>query len=130
MNGIRIGACIKRQMICTFSFPTHRANIAFSKYFLTIIIFRILLSSISENSYRSGGEECLLKDGWKFAYDGTHATTRLLDRPFCEDNQLYVLDGFILFPNVQMDHVETEDLKYLYSDCNPVRLSVTLLPEI
>lgn len=72
-------------------------------------------------------EESILPEGWQFAYDSGSATCRLLDQPYCEDCQLYVIDGFILSPNVQLDAVETEDLGFEYSDHNPVRLDVTLL---
>lgn len=72
-------------------------------------------------------EESILPEGWKLAYDSTSATCRLLDQPYCEHCQLYVIDGFILSPNVQLDAVETENLAFEHSDHNPVRLDVTLL---
>ena len=73
-------------------------------------------------------EESILPEGWQFAYDSTVATCRLLDQPYNEDCQLYVIDGFILSPNVQLDAVQTVDLGFEFSDHNPVRLTVTLLP--
>lgn len=73
-------------------------------------------------------EESALPEGWQFAYDGATATCRLLDQPYCEACQLYVIDGFILSPNVQLDTVETVALDFEHSDHNPVRLDVTLLP--
>lgn len=71
----------------------------------------------------------MLPEGWQFAYDVTFATCRLLDQPYSEECQKYVIDGFILSPNVRMDTVETIDMQFQYSDHNPVRLNVTLLPE-
>lgn len=68
-----------------------------------------------------------LPEGWQFAYDSTAATCRLLDQPYCDDCQRYIIDGFILSPNVQIDTVETDDLDFLNSDHNPVRLTVTLV---
>jgi hypothetical protein len=44
------------------------------------------------------------------------------------DTQYYVIDGFIVSPNVQVDSVETVDAGFEFSDHNPVMLHVTLLP--
>ena len=73
-------------------------------------------------------EESSLPEGWQFAYDSSVGTCRLLDRPFDGTNQLYVIDGFILSPNVQLQAVETVDLQFENADHNPVRLNVTLKP--
>lgn len=73
-------------------------------------------------------EESILPDGWQFACDTSAATCRLLDQPYCEDCQLYVIDGFILSPNVELREVETVSLDFEYSDHNPVRLDVRLMP--
>ncbi len=67
-----------------------------------------------------------LPEGWQFAYDTETATCRLLDQPYSEACQLYVIDGFILSPNVTLSHVETVDLGFACSDHNPVRLQFTL----
>lgn len=71
-------------------------------------------------------EQSILPDGWQFAADVDSATCRLLDQPYCEDCQLYVIDGFILSPNVQLREVQTVELDFEYSDHNPVRLVVEL----
>ena len=55
-------------------------------------------------------------------------TCRLLDQPYNENCQLYVIDGFILSPNVRLESVQTQDLNFENSDHNPVRLQVTLAP--
>lgn len=68
-------------------------------------------------------------DGWQYAYDDMTATCRLLDAPYSSANtQLYVIDGYIVSPNVQIDAVRTLDEDFAYSDHNPVLLDVTLLP--
>ncbi|MBO5953523.1 MAG: endonuclease [Oscillospiraceae bacterium] len=72
-------------------------------------------------------ENTALPEGWQYAYDGDTATCRLLDRPYDKNSQLYVLDGFIVSPNVQIDAVEAVDLGFAHSDHNPVKLNVTLL---
>ena len=71
-------------------------------------------------------EENILPEGWQFAYDSSSPTCRLLDKPYDETNQLYVIDGFILSPNLQLKAVETVDLDFENSDHNPVRLQVVL----
>ena len=82
----------------------------------------------SENWIPGILEESNLPDNWQFAYDSTQATCRLLDQPYCEDCQLYVIDGFILSPNVKMEDVQTIPLNFEHSDHNPVRLRINLLP--
>lgn len=67
-------------------------------------------------------ESSILPEGWNFAYDTENATCRLLDAPYSEDSQLYVIDGFIVSPNVEVKNIETVDLDFEYSDHNPVQL--------
>ena len=69
-----------------------------------------------------------LPEGWRYAFDGGNPTCRLLDQPYCEDCQLYIIDGFILSPNVALTEVETVHLDFTHSDHNPVRLAVRLVP--
>lgn len=73
-------------------------------------------------------EETDLPDGFRFAFDGDTPSCRLLNEPLNESSQMYILDGFIVSPNVQVDFVETEELNFAASDHNPVKLQVTLLP--
>lgn len=71
-------------------------------------------------------EESSLPEGWRFAYDSSSPTCRSLDQPYDGTNQVYVIDGFILSPNVQLTSVQTVDLDFENSDHNPVRLQVVL----
>ncbi len=73
-------------------------------------------------------EEGALPDGFRYAFDGNRPTCRLLNHPLSEDSQVYVLDGFIVSPNVRVNQVETLDLSFANSDHNPVKLQLTLLP--
>lgn len=73
-------------------------------------------------------EESALPEGFRYAFDGSHPSCRLLNHPLSEDSQVYVLDGFIISPNVQVDQVETLELGFANSDHNPVKLQLTLLP--
>ena len=72
-------------------------------------------------------DESILPEGWQFAADIDAATCRLLDQPYCQDCQLYVIDGFILSPNLILEEVETQQLDFQHSDHNPVRLQVSLV---
>ncbi len=77
-------------------------------------------------------EQDILPEGWQFACDLTVPSCRLLNHPYDPDpagNQFYVIDGFILSPNVRLDSVETLDLQFQYTDHNPVSLRATLLDQ-
>lgn len=74
-------------------------------------------------------EESSLPEGFTYAFDGETASCRLLDAPYDEDSQLYVIDGFILSPNVQLESVQTIDLDFANADHNPVRLCIRLAEE-
>lgn len=75
-------------------------------------------------------EEDMLADGWRFAYDLGVPSCRLLNQPYDpadgENTQYYVIDGFILSPNVELAAVEGVDLGFANSDHNPVLISVKL----
>ena len=75
-------------------------------------------------------DDSLLPEGWRFAYDTAAPSCRLLNQPYDpadrENTQYYVIDGFILSPNVELNEVHTLDLAFENSDHNPVELSVTL----
>lgn len=72
----------------------------------------------------------LLPDGWNYAYDLDTPSCRLLNQPYdpedTENTQYYVIDGFILSPNVKLNDVECVDLGFENSDHNPVLMNVTL----
>lgn len=88
------------------------------------------LYPIAENSTWIPGilEQSSLQEGWQYAYDSSTPTCRLLDAPLSDTTQCYVIDGFILSPNIQLELVETISQEFTYSDHNPVKLCVTLLP--
>lgn len=84
---------------------------------------------VTDNAWTPGIlEESALPEGFRYAFDSSNASCRLLDRPLSEDSQLYVIDGFIVSPNVQVELVETVELGFANSDHNPVRMDLTLLP--
>lgn len=71
----------------------------------------------------------ILPDGWRFAVDDTAPTCRLLNRPYDgnrEQTQFYVIDGFIVSPNVEVESVRVIETDFQYTDHNPVKLVAAL----
>jgi endonuclease/exonuclease/phosphatase family metal-dependent hydrolase len=72
------------------------------------------------------------ENGWKFGIDLDldHPTCRLLNQPYDAlnraNNQYYLIDGFIVSPNINIVSVEIVEQDFLYSDHNPVVMEVTL----
>lgn len=71
-----------------------------------------------------------LPEGVRLVYDATLPTCRSLDQVYTGDRQnhtFYLIDGFIVTDNVQVDAVHTIDLDFAASDHNPMLLEATLL---
>jgi hypothetical protein len=88
---------------------------------------------VLDDAYWAPGtlDAAMLPEGWQFAADASVPTCRLLNGSYSgsyADTQLYVIDGYILSPNVQLDAVQTLDAGFTYADHHPVRLEATLLP--
>ena len=68
--------------------------------------------------------------GWQYVYDLSSPTCRLLNKPYDPEDtlntQYYVIDGFIISPNLQLELVETLNMGFENSDHNPVHMRVTL----
>ena len=62
--------------------------------------------------------------------DASHPSCRSLERSYTGENkknfQFYVIDGFIVSANVQVDRLENLDLEFACTDHNPVVLDLTL----
>ena len=75
--------------------------------------------------------EEMLPEGFSYAFDSRTPTCRLLNQPYDPEDtantQHYVIDGFILSPNVELKSVETLDEGFVNSDHNPVLLNVSLM---
>lgn len=75
-------------------------------------------------------EESSLPEGFRYVYDLSVPTCRLLNQPYdpsdTENTQYYVIDGFIVSPNVTVSEVSVLDLGFENSDHNPVLISVSL----
>ena len=75
-------------------------------------------------------EEESLPEGFRYLFDLSVPSCRLLNQPYdpsdAVNTQYYVIDGFIVSPNVTVESVEGLDLGFENSDHNPVLISVTL----
>lgn len=71
-----------------------------------------------------------LGEGWRFAWDDSVPTCRLLNQPYdpadTENTQYYVIDGYLVSPNLTVERCDTLDAGFAFSDHNPVRLSLRL----
>ncbi len=75
-------------------------------------------------------ERTILPEGWTFAADDSTPTCRSGDKPYNAqnpENHFYVIDGFILSPNVKLSSVSTLPLGFQFSDHNPVRIEFELM---
>ena len=69
---------------------------------------------------------------WKFVYDDTKPTCRSLKRKYNDEDaanhdwQYYVIDGFLVSPNVNTLSVDVIDLDFQNSDHNPVHMTFEL----
>lgn len=71
-----------------------------------------------------------LPDGISLVYDAALPTCRSLDQAYTGDREnhtFYLIDGYIVTDNVQVDAVRTLDLDFAASDHNPMVLEATLL---
>lgn len=87
---------------------------------------------MQDGSYWTPGvlTDDMLPDGWSFVYDDTNPTCRLNNAPYdSATSQHYVLDGFIVSPNVTVESVQTIATGFEYSDHSPVELQITLSEE-
>lgn len=82
-------------------------------------------------------EPDILPEGWQFAVDGDTPSCRLTNAsytPALTDDAIrknwsyYVIDGFILSPNITVQSVKTLDESFRYADHNPVKLRILLNP--
>ena len=71
-----------------------------------------------------------LADGWRYVWDDSVPSCRLLNQPYDpkdeENSQYYGIDGFLVSPNLSIESVQTLEEEFAYTDHNPVLLHVTL----
>ena len=65
-----------------------------------------------------------------FSMDSALPTCRSLDKPYYNSDkathQYWMLDGFIVSNNIQVDEIKTLDYGFVNTDHNPVKLNITL----
>lgn len=68
-----------------------------------------------------------LTNDFRFANDSSIPTCRLLNEPYNPKTaQFYVIDGFIVSPNIEVNKIKTVDLQFKNSDHNPVMMQIKL----
>lgn len=69
----------------------------------------------------------LFPANWIWAYDNSKPTNRWVNIPYSRgETQTTIIDFFLLSPNIQLLEVNTIDLKFEYSDHNPVKIKIAL----
>lgn len=64
---------------------------------------------------------------WQWCYDKNVPTARSLDQPYVEgENFTTIIDGFLVSPNLRVDEVKGYNLRFEYSDHNPVAVTVSI----
>lgn len=60
-------------------------------------------------------------EGWQWVFDKSQATVRSNEKSYREnENFRTTIDGFLISPNVEVVDVKTDDLRFKFSDHNPV----------
>lgn len=70
-----------------------------------------------------------LPEGWNFVTDVDKPSSRLLNEEYSgsyENTQLYVIDGYIISPNIEKIGVATIENNFSYSDHHPVKIKIKL----
>lgn len=86
---------------------------------------------VKEGMWQSGEIDVVaFGEGYKFLMDEKTPTCRSLDKAYKgadrDTFQYYLIDGFIVSDNIEVNLLETQDLGFVCSDHNPVLLKVTL----
>lgn len=67
-----------------------------------------------------------LPQGWRWVADPTVPTNRKLNAPFSDATYTTVIDHFAVSPNVVVEGVKGVDLRFAYSDHQPVKMRIRL----
>lgn len=74
-------------------------------------------------------EDWFIDNDFSFGVDIATPTCRLLNKPYdqvdLESNQYYVIDGFIVSNNLSIISIETLDQDFVFSDHNPVKITIS-----
>ena len=83
---------------------------------------------LKEGNWMPGILEDTLPEEFGFVFDDSKPTCRLLDVPYKGNDapQYYIIDGFIVSSNVNVESVEVVETGFVSSDHQPVKLVFTL----
>ena len=74
-------------------------------------------------------EDWFIDNDFSFGVDISTPTCRLLNQPYdnlnLENNQYYVIDGFIVSNNLTINNIQTLNENFKYSDHNPVLINLS-----
>jgi endonuclease/exonuclease/phosphatase family metal-dependent hydrolase len=72
-----------------------------------------------------------IENHFQFGVDITTPTCRLLNKPYdsvnLDNNQYYVIDGFIVSDNIVIESIVTLNQNFVFSDHNPVAIQIKLI---
>lgn len=72
-----------------------------------------------------------IENNFSLLVDASTPTCRLLHQAYdtvnLENNEYYLIDGFIVSDNIQVNLIQTLDQDFLYSDHNPVKIQIELI---
>lgn len=88
---------------------------------------------LDENNWKPGQLETdILAEGWQFIFDDSRPTCRLTSKPYNDEDaaaknwQYYVIDGFLISPNIEPLSIKVLDEDFQNSDHNPIYFTFTL----
>ncbi len=87
--------------------------------------------SIRPDLWQAGEIDCsTFGPGWRFLMDETTPSCRSLDQPYLGADkdafQYYLIDGFIVSDNIDVEELKNLDLEFVNADHNPVVMTFTL----
>ena len=84
----------------------------------------------NENYSQTNIEEDFMPEGWQWVFDNTEPTNRklyqVLSESDYEDTYKTLIDFYLVSPNIEVLEVRTKNLKFAFSDHQPVHLQFTL----
>lgn len=84
-------------------------------------------SEAPENTFIPPGiDRDFMPPGWFWVFDAFVPTNRHLDAPLQDDTYKTLIDYYLVSPNVEVTAIRTLDLQFLYSDHQPVLMSVRI----
>ena len=84
-----------------------------------------------EGNWKQGAIDSTLFNDYQLLMDNTYPTCRLLNKPYKDSDkstfQYYMIDGFMVSKNIQINSINTLNYDFVNSDHNPVLLKIKLV---